>query len=215
MRATSVLANAKSKAHQDASSKAAWPGWKAHVLTQGGLLKREREQESAEAIVVMMPSESSAERRAEGATAKRAESLWTGTINQSNVSRLEMGEPLHTARTRTAGMVQPSYAARRETCRITCDPLQMKQAMQEIRISRVNPRFVSTAGCGKPHVRWCGSLGGRKSRRGDPIFQETQTLNRYSVWECTWRRNSVSSFSGDKWAVCPEKLTSVAKAAEY
>jgi hypothetical protein len=75
MRATSVLANAKSKAHQDASSKAAWPGWKAHVLTQGGLLKREREQESAEAIVVKMPSESPAERRAEGATAKRPGSL--------------------------------------------------------------------------------------------------------------------------------------------
>ena len=33
--------------------------------------KREREQESAEAIVVRMPSESPAERRAEGTTAKR------------------------------------------------------------------------------------------------------------------------------------------------
>jgi hypothetical protein len=39
MRATSVLANAKSQAHQDASSKAAWPGWKVHVLTQGDLLE--------------------------------------------------------------------------------------------------------------------------------------------------------------------------------
>jgi hypothetical protein len=66
------------------------------------------EQESAEAIVVKMPSESLAERRAEGTTAKRPESLWTGEINQSNVSRLEMWEALHTARTRTAGMVQPS-----------------------------------------------------------------------------------------------------------
>lgn len=77
MRATSVLANAKSKAHQDASSKAAWPGWKAHVLTQGDLLEsgRAREQESAEAIVVRMPSESSAERRAKGTTAKRPGSL--------------------------------------------------------------------------------------------------------------------------------------------
>src|SRR6266481_1289734 len=72
MRATSVLANAKSKAHQDASSKAAWPGWKAHVLTQGDLREaRAREQESAEAIVARRPSESPAERRAEGATAKR------------------------------------------------------------------------------------------------------------------------------------------------
>ena len=75
MRATSERANAKSKAHQDASSRAAWHEGKAHVLTQGGLRKRKREQESAEAIVVMMPSESSAERRAEGATAKRPGSL--------------------------------------------------------------------------------------------------------------------------------------------
>ena len=75
MRATSVLANAKSKAHQDASSRAAWPGGKAHVLTQGDLLKRERQQESAEAIVVMRPCESTAERRAEGTTAKRPGSL--------------------------------------------------------------------------------------------------------------------------------------------
>jgi hypothetical protein len=36
--ATSVLANAKSKIHQDTSSKAAWPGGKVHVLTQGDLL---------------------------------------------------------------------------------------------------------------------------------------------------------------------------------
>src|SRR5437762_13257983 len=39
MRATSVLANAKSKDHQDASSRAAWHGRKAHVLTQGDLTR--------------------------------------------------------------------------------------------------------------------------------------------------------------------------------
>ena len=38
MRATSVRVNAKSKVHQDASSRAAWPEGKAHVLTQGDLL---------------------------------------------------------------------------------------------------------------------------------------------------------------------------------
>src|ERR1700755_2582223 len=37
MRAASVLVNAKPKAHQDASSRAARRGWKAHVLTQGDL----------------------------------------------------------------------------------------------------------------------------------------------------------------------------------
>ena len=38
MRATSVRVNAKSKVHQDASSRAAWHEGKAHVLTQGDLL---------------------------------------------------------------------------------------------------------------------------------------------------------------------------------
>ena len=37
VRATSVLANAKSEDHQDASSRAAWREGKAHVLTQGDL----------------------------------------------------------------------------------------------------------------------------------------------------------------------------------
>ena len=71
VRATSVLANTKSKVHQDASSRAAWPDRKVDVLTQGDLFKAKAKQESAEAIVVKMPSESLAERRAEGTTAKR------------------------------------------------------------------------------------------------------------------------------------------------
>ena len=76
VRAMSVLANTKSKIHQDASSRAALPGWKVHDLTQGGLFEMvSKEQESAEAIVVMRPSESSEERRAEGITAKRLEDL--------------------------------------------------------------------------------------------------------------------------------------------
>src|SRR6266853_2518305 len=71
--------------------------------------KREREQESAEAIVVRRPSESSAERRAEGATAKRPGSLWTGKTNtHAQTSAARGGEPRHSARTRTALMVQPS-----------------------------------------------------------------------------------------------------------
>ena len=37
-RATSVRVNAKSKVHQDATGRAAWPEWKAHILTQGDLL---------------------------------------------------------------------------------------------------------------------------------------------------------------------------------
>src|SRR5207245_2659611 len=73
VRATSVLGNAKSEVHQGASSRAAWPGRKVHVLTQGDLFESAsaREQESAEAVVAKKRSESSAERRAEGTTAKR------------------------------------------------------------------------------------------------------------------------------------------------
>jgi len=44
-------------------------------LPKEACAKRKREQESAEAIVAMMPSESAAERRAEGAIAKRPGSL--------------------------------------------------------------------------------------------------------------------------------------------
>ena len=66
MRATSVLANAKSKAHQDASSKAAWPGWKAHVLTQGDLLKAR-----ARAGVSRGHSSEEAERKHGGAKGRR------------------------------------------------------------------------------------------------------------------------------------------------
>jgi len=34
--------------------------------------------------------------------------------------------------------------------------------------SRVNPRSSPIAGCGKPHVRWCGSPGGRNIPSGRP-----------------------------------------------
>ena len=66
MRATSVRVNAKSKAHQDASSRAAWPGWKAHVLTQGDLLKAR-----ARAGVSRGHSSEDAERKSGGAKGRR------------------------------------------------------------------------------------------------------------------------------------------------
>jgi hypothetical protein len=72
MRATSVLANAKSKAHQDASSKAAWPGWKAHVLTQGDLLKAR-----VRAGVSRGHSSEDAERKPGGAKGRRNDSKAT------------------------------------------------------------------------------------------------------------------------------------------
>jgi hypothetical protein len=74
----------------------------------------------AEAIVVRMPSESPAERRAEGTTAKRPGSLWIGNKQNTPERQQQVGEPRHSARTRTAPMVQPSQAARREAYRTTC-----------------------------------------------------------------------------------------------
>src|SRR5436190_22129444 len=73
---------------------------------------RAREQESAEAIVALRPSESTAERRAEGTTAKRPGSLWTGKKTTAQTSAARGGVPRHSARTRTALMVQSSQAVR-------------------------------------------------------------------------------------------------------
>ena len=66
MRATSVRVNAKSKIHQDASSRAAWPEGKAHVLTQGDLLKAR-----ARAGVSRGHSSEDAERKPGGAKGRR------------------------------------------------------------------------------------------------------------------------------------------------
>jgi len=88
VRATSVLANAKSEIHQDASSRAAWPGWKVHDLTQGDLFESvSKEQESAEAIVVKRPGENPEERRAEGTIAKRP------TTCEPKTNRFERQQP--------------------------------------------------------------------------------------------------------------------------
>jgi hypothetical protein len=108
VRATSVLLNAKSQDHQGASSRAARPGLKVHVLTQGGLTCRAG-QESAEAIVAMKPRESAEEPRAEGINAKRL---------KEPVSRAKQVHPsaAHSAAGATrcanpnAWMVQPSVS---------------------------------------------------------------------------------------------------------
>ena len=77
MRATSVLANAKSKVHQDASSRAAWREGKLMFLPKETCCVR-AQQESAEAIVALRRCESTAERRAEGTTAARPGNLGKG-----------------------------------------------------------------------------------------------------------------------------------------
>jgi len=66
MRVTSVRVNAKSQVHQDASSRAAWRGGKAHVLTQGDLFEAQ-----ARAGVSRGHSSEEAERKRGGAKGRR------------------------------------------------------------------------------------------------------------------------------------------------
>ena len=54
-----------------------------------------------------------------------------------------------------------------------------------IRARGLIPASSSTAGRGKPHVRWCGSPDGRKSRRGAPICQRKTTL-KIASWSIEW-----------------------------
>jgi len=117
MRATSVLGNAKSKAHQDASSRAAWHGRKAHVLTQGDLFC-----ESGTGVSRGRSSDDAA-RKHGGAKGRRNDCKATREpVNrakrvQTSAARSERSR--NAARTRSAPMVQPSQAPRREALRST------------------------------------------------------------------------------------------------
>jgi hypothetical protein len=118
MRATSVLANAKSETHQDASSRAARHGKKAHVLTQGDLRCESR------GGVSRGHSSEEAARKHGGAKGRRndckatREPVKRAKLAQPSAARSE--ESRHAARTLRAPMVQPSQAPRREAHRVTC-----------------------------------------------------------------------------------------------
>ena len=117
MRATSVLANAKSKVHQDASSRAAWHGGKEHVLTQGDLFC-----ESGTGVSRGRSSDEAA-RKHGGAKGRRNDCKATrepvSRAKPVQTSAERSGSPRNAARTRTVPMVQPSQAARREALRPT------------------------------------------------------------------------------------------------
>ena len=118
MRATSVLANAKSEAHQDASSRAAWHERKAHVLTQGDLWGESntgvsRGHSSKEA----MQKHGGAKGRRNDCKATR-EPVNRAKRVQTSEARNEQSQ--RAVRTRSAPMVKPSQAARGETIRRSC-----------------------------------------------------------------------------------------------
>jgi hypothetical protein len=115
MRATSVLANAKSKAHQDASSRAAWREWTAHVLT-----RRDLRRESGAGVSRGRSSDEAARKRS-GAKGRRNECKATrepvSRAKAAPTSAMHSAEARHTARIRNARVVQPPQASRREAHR--------------------------------------------------------------------------------------------------
>jgi hypothetical protein len=148
MRATSVLANAKSKDHQDASSRTegrgsqplgcpagvravgrpeaiSWHEGTAHVLTQGDL----RCESNAE--VSRGHSSDDAVRKHSGAKGRRNESKATrepvnrATIAQTSAEHSEQSPT--TARTQLAQMMQSSQAGRGGKPRPPCDPQETRQ----------------------------------------------------------------------------------------
>jgi hypothetical protein len=125
MRATSVLANAKSKDHQDASSRGSWHEGTAHVLTQGDL----RCESNAE--VSRGHSSDDAVRKHSGAKGRRNESKATrepvnrATIAQTSAEHSEQSPT--TARTQLAQMMQSSQAGRGGKPRPPCDPQETRQ----------------------------------------------------------------------------------------
>lgn len=94
MRATSVLANAKSEDHQDASSRAAWHEGRAHVLTQGDL--------SGESRAEVSRGHSSDESRRKAAGAK-------GRRNDCKATRepVTRAKPVQTSADRSAPSAAP------------------------------------------------------------------------------------------------------------
>ncbi len=115
MRAASVRVNAKPKDHQDASGRAARPGWKAHVLTQGDLPC------GSTAGVSRGRSSDEAARKPGGAKGRRNESKATlmpvDRAATAPTSAACHGRPRNAARTLSAPVVKPPQAARGEALR--------------------------------------------------------------------------------------------------
>lgn len=109
--AASVLANAKPEIHQDTGGRAAWPGMRVHVLTQGDLTR-----ESGPGVSRGRSSEE-AVRKHGGAKGRRNDCKATREpVKLAKRARTSAGrgEPSpNPAQTPDAPMVQPSPALRR------------------------------------------------------------------------------------------------------
>ena len=108
-RATSVLANAKSKTHQDVASRGGWRAGKVQVLTRGDLLR-----ESAEGVSRGHSSDESArknagakgrknQRQAPWSIAKAANPAPTSATRGAEIPTVERTQPAHAMQSRQAG----------------------------------------------------------------------------------------------------------------
>src|SRR5580704_5134135 len=166
VRATSVRVNAKSKIHQGASGRAAWREGKAHVLTQGDLAR-----ESGPGVSRGHSSEE-AVRKHGGAKGRRndcnairkpvsranhaptsAASKWATTTGRPNLDRPD-GAAISSGEERGTPVIMRHSGK---------EPATQDARMATPSGLHGNIQSLPTAGCGKPHVRWCGSPGGCKS----------------------------------------------------
>jgi hypothetical protein len=165
----SVLGNAKSNRHRKTYPVEPGGTGRKYLFLLGETWRVRASQESAEAIVALMPGESWAERRAEEsredhslhpfpAARRRATRVRSGNCGSSRTGRAKPSRwiPAEGRRVPIESRRTASTDVRRGSMSNTVD----------IRIhSTVGARGLSpldsTAGCGKPHVRWCGRADGR------------------------------------------------------
>ena len=149
VRAASVRANAKPKVHPDAPGRVGWRAGKVQDLTRGDLWR-----ESAGGVSRGRSSEDP-RRDAEGGRSEGPKQpTGTAEIEPSPVRSVEprggdnCGRP---SRNEEGPRVQPVQPTEGPT--------------GKLRALRRRSWEVATAGCGKPHVRWCGSPDGRNPVR--------------------------------------------------
>ena len=146
VRATSWLATAKSKGHQDASGRVRRNAQTVHILTRGDLRRESAGEVSKDRSSV------EAGRKPGGAKGRRTERLEeaSGERTERSEDGVGRGNYGHYPTEGSDGeAVQPQRPLRAHSEAIVlCELPEGKTGG-------------STAVCGKPHVRWCGRGGGR------------------------------------------------------
>ena len=120
-------------------------------------------EESAEVVVALRAAERRQERRTEGTNSSALRSIVSRGRIRPEVSRSQppgwlCASPLRSSDAVAAGGAESGIPGD------THEPRTDSNAGGLVGIpsglARLNPRWCSTAGCGKPHVRWCGRTAG-------------------------------------------------------